>query len=107
MEKGSLNDIDYQLQDKERGSEKIKKDQESIEGADDYECYIDDDYINDDDEDGDISLDDLYEENMVDENIEYIDDIDGLRELLYDEEELSKVAYEEFPGFIRIKKGNN
>ncbi len=59
--------------------------------------------------------DDIYEETYynleneefekIDDNIEFIDDIDGLRELIEGEEseELKDLAYEEFPGFIRIK----
>jgi len=38
-----------------------------------------------------------------DEVWEYIDDIDGVKELLENEEENSGVLHEEFPGLIRLK----
>lgn len=43
------------------------------------------------------------------DNIEYIDDIDGLSELMEDEDKLKKYAHEEFPGLIRFeeRKGHN
>lgn len=40
------------------------------------------------------------------ENIELIDDIEGLRELLEDEEKASQYISEEYPGLIRLKKRN-
>lgn len=47
------------------------------------------------------------EEGITDtENIELIDDIEGLRELLEDEEKASQYTYEEFPGLIRLRKNN-
>lgn len=39
-----------------------------------------------------------------DSNVEFIDDIDGLKEALENEEIFKKVAYEEYPGLIRIQK---
>jgi len=69
---------------------------------------IREDYLNDYDEykeETKKTLEELYaEDDFEDENIEYIDDVAGLNELLEDDERLSKIAYEEFPGFIRIKK---
>ena len=77
----------------------------------DEESYNDDNDINEDyikDHEYKVeSLEDLYSEDFEDEDIEYIDDIDGLRDLLDDgDDKLSGVAYEEFPGFIRVKKGD-
>lgn len=47
------------------------------------------------------------EEDIIDtENIELIDDIEGLRDLLDDEEKASQYLYEEFPGLIRLRKKN-
>lgn len=36
-------------------------------------------------------------------NIEYIDDVEGLNDLLKDIKKLDEVAFEEFPGLIRFK----
>lgn len=47
------------------------------------------------------------DEDIVDtENIELIDDIEGLRELLEDEEKASQYISEEYPGLIRLRKRN-
>lgn len=43
------------------------------------------------------------DDREIDENIEYIDDIDGLREILENDKKFSEVAEEEYPGFIRLK----
>ncbi|MGO5067304.1 hypothetical protein FDF31_16440 [Clostridium sporogenes] len=43
-------------------------------------------------------------ENVEGVQIDYIEDIDGLSELMEDESRLKKVAYEEFPGLIKIKE---
>lgn len=69
------------------------------------EEYLDDyDY---EEEETEKTLEEIYaEKDFEDENMEYIDDIEGLSELLEDDERLSKIANEEFPGFIRIKKGH-
>lgn len=36
-------------------------------------------------------------------NVEYIDDVEGLNDLLKDVKKLDEVAFEEFPGLIRFK----
>jgi hypothetical protein len=70
-----------------------------------HEEYLDD--YDDREEDIKVTLEDLYtEDNLEDENIEYIDDIEGLSELLENDERLTQIANEEFPGFYRIKKGH-
>ncbi|BDB01618.1 hypothetical protein [Clostridium botulinum] len=43
-------------------------------------------------------------ENVEGVQIEYIEDVDGLSELMEDESRLKKVAYEEFPGLIKIRE---
>ncbi|MHB9923831.1 hypothetical protein [Clostridium botulinum] len=43
-------------------------------------------------------------ENVEGVQIEYIEDVDGLSELMKDESRLKKVAYEEFPGLIKIRE---
>lgn len=49
----------------------------------------------------------LNEDGFIPENNEvweFIDDIDGAKELLENEEDNSELLYEEFPGLIRLKK---
>lgn len=78
-------------------------------GEEHYETCkdINEDYLDDYDYKEE-SLEELYtEDGLDDENIEYIDDIEGLSELLDDDDRLSEIAYEEFPGFIRLKRRNN
>ncbi|AKN30670.1 hypothetical protein Ccar_07430 [Clostridium carboxidivorans P7] len=50
----------------------------------------------------DSNLEDDKFENM-DDKIEYIDDIEGLREIIEDEGAFKDLTYEEFPGLIRFK----
>ncbi|MBE6068169.1 MAG: hypothetical protein E7211_10845 [Clostridium lundense] len=50
--------------------------------------------------------DDDYDATDNTEKIELIDDIEGLRDLLEDEEKASQYVYEEFPGLIRLRKNN-
>ena len=70
-----------------------------------HEDYLDD--YDDRKEETPKTLEEIYdEEDFQDENIEYIDDIEGLGDLLDDDERLSEIAHEEFPGFIKIKKGD-
>lgn len=73
-----------------------------------HEDYLDDYDFKEETEKNEKTLEDIYkEDDFEDENIEYIDDIEGLGDLLDDDDErLSEIAYEEFPGFIRIKKGD-
>ncbi|KZL91147.1 hypothetical protein [Clostridium magnum] len=67
------------------------------------EDYLDD--HDDKEENTKETLEDIYAQNdFEDENIEYIDDVEGLSELLEDDDRLSEIANEEFPGFYRIKK---
>ncbi len=55
-----------------------------------------------------ITDDDIINEEFkdMDDNIEFIDDIEGLREILEGEGDSKDLTYEEFPGFIRIKDNN-
>lgn len=50
----------------------------------------------------DSGLEDNKFENL-DDNIEYIDDVEGLREIIEDEGAFKDLTYEEFPGLIRFK----
>jgi hypothetical protein len=46
-----------------------------------------------------------YNEDYIDDdNIVFIDDVEGLREILEGDGEFKDSTYEEFPGFIRVKK---
>ncbi|AND84809.1 hypothetical protein GTH52_04820 [Clostridium tyrobutyricum] len=47
--------------------------------------------------------DNEYEDVFDKCHIEYIDDIDGLNEILENEEDLNKLTQEEYPGLIKIK----
>jgi hypothetical protein len=42
--------------------------------------------------------------DYIEENMEFIDDIDGLRELLEDENEVSTMMVEEFPGLYKLNR---
>ncbi|MHC6179861.1 hypothetical protein ACYUJ6_08390 [Clostridium sp. JNZ X4-2] len=44
------------------------------------------------------------EEGNDDDPVEFINDIDGLKEILENENNFKKMAYEEYPGLIRIQK---
>ncbi|KGK88555.1 hypothetical protein SDC9_201315 [bioreactor metagenome] len=50
--------------------------------------------------------DDDYDSTDNTEKIELIDDIEGLRDLLEDEEKASQYISEEYPGLIRLRKRN-
>lgn len=82
--------------------------------------YIDEDLeldeaLDEENEDGEdtIEIDDEYtsETNVInddfgydDEELEYIDDIDGLTDIFDDEKKLREVTEEVFPGFYRVRK---
>lgn len=83
----------------------LSKDNNKADGHDNniLEDYLDD--YDDKEESTKETLEDIYAQNdFEDENMEYIDDVEGLSELLEDDEKLSELANEEFPGFYRIKK---
>lgn len=50
--------------------------------------------------------DNMDKEDEKNEVWEYIDDIDGLNDILNDTDKFDKYAVEEFPGFIKIKSKN-
>lgn len=75
---------------------------DDIDEAKDFEDDLDT-LVDDLDSEGETNTADEDETNEV---WEYIDDIDGLNDLLNDKESFSKFAEEEFPGFIKIKKIN-
>lgn len=49
-----------------------------------------------------IENEDIFDKGCV----EYIDDIDGLNDMLKSEKDFNKLAQEDYPGFIRINTGN-
>lgn len=66
----------------------IDKDEDIIEkGSDDFREEINEDDF-----------------SYNDEDLEYIDDVDGLKDILDDEEKLREVTEEVFPGFYRVRK---
>ncbi|MDP4145683.1 MAG: hypothetical protein Q8936_14555 [Bacillota bacterium] len=80
-------EIEYELDDKENDTELDEN----------YEL-IDDEYTRDSEVEGDLNSLDTDELTY-----EFIDDIDGLQELMEDEARLKDVATEQFPGFYVIK----
>lgn len=74
-------------------NESKEKSHDLTESEEVCDNYIDG-YKSDNDEDSDAWND----------NIEYIDDIDGLSELMEDEDKFKEYAEEEFPGLIRFKE---
>lgn len=46
------------------------------------------------------------EEDDIPLDVEFIDDVDGLDEILEDDEKRSKITDEKYPGFFVIKKNN-
>ncbi|GAA0740853.1 hypothetical protein [Clostridium oceanicum] len=53
------------------------------------------------------ALEDTSIENREDITIEFIDDIDGLEEVLEDDDRLKRVGKEQFPGFIKLNDKDN
>lgn len=49
---------------------------------------------------------DSYMEDMKENTVEFIDDIDGLREILDNKDKFKKIIHEEYPGLIKIIKDN-
>ncbi|WP_251859559.1 hypothetical protein [Clostridium sp. Marseille-Q2269] len=87
----------------------LKEDEEELESSKQLEEDIKNDFLNESellkDYDEDFKEQGLYAiENIDGVQIEYIDDVDGLGELIEDESRLKKVAYEEFPGLIKIRE---
>ncbi|WML34999.1 hypothetical protein [Clostridium sp. OS1-26] len=62
-----------------------------------YDEYVDDYELSEEKQD----------EDVWNDSIEYIDDIDGLSELLEDEDKIKELTSEEFPGFIKFKGRND
>ncbi|WP_125153706.1 hypothetical protein [Clostridium rectalis] len=69
-------------------SEELDKENNIEFVGDEYTKTQVDDYLNEDKE----------------EDMDLIDDIEGLRELLEDEKKSKEFVFEEFPGLIRLKK---
>ncbi|WP_315114813.1 hypothetical protein [uncultured Clostridium sp.] len=68
----------------------------------DLEDGLEDEFINSDYNYEAKRIDDEHMEDL--EEIEFIDDVDGLNEILEDEIKREEYTYEEFPGLIRIKR---
>ncbi|MBZ9635243.1 hypothetical protein [Clostridium sp. FP1] len=83
----------------ENNSENENQDLSDSEGLIEFEEY---NSLLAEQEHSNIDKDDFIPEN--DEVWEYIDDIDGMKDLLENEEENSDLLHEEFPGLIRVKK---
>lgn len=49
---------------------------------------------------------DSYMEDMKEDTVEFIDDVDGLREILDNKDKFKKIIHEEYPGLIKIIKDN-
>lgn len=74
---------------------------DEVQEGNDNEELIYDSYVDGYESDNNEELD------AWNDNIEYIDDVDGLSELMEDEDRLKKYANEEFPGLIRLKVRKN
>ncbi|EPY2271414.1 hypothetical protein ACXAUS_000197 [Clostridium sporogenes] len=95
--------------DKEDLKKVLKEDEEELESSKKFEQDLENEILQDaellKDYDENFKEQGLYAIENVDEvQIEYIEDVDGLSELMEDESRLKKVAYEEFPGLIKIRE---
>lgn len=98
-EKNDIKEYEKEIIENENHSQIYKKDNHNSE-------IIDDSYTIDD------NLEHVKDETLEDmdntnDNVEFIDDIDGLREIIEDDGIFKDLTYEEFPGFIRFKGDNN
>ncbi|MCT8975464.1 hypothetical protein N4T77_02520 [Clostridium sp. CX1] len=87
----SENHYQFSEGDSESGRGEVSDDAEET-------AYIDDDYVNSDYDE--YTYDDT---DDIDENLVFIDDVEGLSEILEDDGRLSELTYEEFPGVLRFK----
>lgn len=103
-EKTDMNKVNEQVKKTENHSH---KNTEIGEGEDptEEELCIDTQTISEKTEYNEVDADNEDFKDM-DDNIEFIDDIEGLREMLDGDGEFKNSTYEEFPGFIRVKNNN-
>ncbi|MBD5642904.1 hypothetical protein HYH96_03220 [Clostridium botulinum] len=92
-------DLKKVLEEDEREAESLKEFEEDLENEILQETELLKDYDENFKEQGLYAI-----ENVEGVEIEYIEDVDGLSELMEDESRLKKVAYEEFPGLIKIRE---
>ncbi|KGO15366.1 hypothetical protein [Clostridium botulinum] len=92
-------DLKKVLKEDERELESLKEFEEDLENGILEETELLKDYDENFKEQGLYAI-----ENVEGVQIEYIEDVDGLSELMEDESRLKKVAYEEFPGLIKIRE---
>lgn len=95
--------------DKEDLKKVLKEDEEELESSKKFEQDLENEILHPvellKDYDENFKEQGLYAiENVDGVQIEYIEDVDGLSELMEDESRLKKVAYEEFPGLIKIRE---
>ncbi len=100
---------DKNFVDKEALKKVLKEDEEELESSKKFEQDLENEILQDakllKDYDENFKEQGLYAiENVDGVQIEYIEDVDGLSELMEDESRLKKVAYEEFPGLIKIRE---
>lgn len=100
---------DKSFVDKEALKKVLKEDEEELESSKKFEQDLENEILQDTellrDYDENFKEQGLYAiENVDGVQIEYIEDVDGLSELMEDESRLKKVAYEEFPGLIKIRE---
>lgn len=100
---------DKNFVDKEALKKVLKEDEEEFKFSEEFEQDLENEILQDEkllkDYDENFKEQGLYAiENVDGVQIEYIEDVDGLSELMEDESRLKKVAYEEFPGLIKIRK---
>ncbi|ACA45012.1 hypothetical protein FDC22_17795 [Clostridium botulinum] len=100
---------DKNFVDKEDLKKVLKEDEKELESLKEFEEDLENEILQETqllkDYDENFKEQGLYAiENVEGVQIEYIEDVDGLSELMEDESRLKKVAYEEFPGLIKIRE---
>ncbi|ABS40269.1 hypothetical protein [Clostridium botulinum] len=100
---------DKNFVDKEDLKKVLKEDEKELESLKEFEEDLENEILQETellkDYDENFKEQGLYAiENVEGVEIEYIEDVDGLSELMEDESRLKKVAYEEFPGLIKIRE---
>ncbi|PIH05704.1 hypothetical protein [Clostridium combesii] len=100
---------DKNFVDKEDLKKVLKEDEKELESLKEFEEDLENQILQETellkDYDENFKEKGLYAiENVEGVQIEYIEDVDGLSELMEDESRLKKVAYEEFPGLIKIRE---
>ncbi|HDK7136936.1 TPA: hypothetical protein PTV74_000869 [Clostridium botulinum] len=100
---------DKNFVDKEDLKKVLKEDEKELESLKEFEEDLENEILKETellkDYDENFKEQGLYAiENVEGVQIEYIEDVDGLSELMEDESRLKKVAYEEFPGLIKIRE---